>query len=66
MQRTGPLHDRVPSELACPVGRVGRMSLCRSRIRKSSARMFIDILQGMHDLRVTIGEASGPEDQADG
>ncbi|MFD0009225.1 hypothetical protein ACFVJ4_43845, partial [Streptomyces sp. NPDC127178] len=31
----GLLHDRVTSELACPVGRVGRMSLCRSRIPKS-------------------------------
>ena len=37
--QTGRLHDRVASELACPVGRVGRMSLCRSRIRKSSARV---------------------------
>ncbi|MGW6899870.1 AAA family ATPase [Streptomyces sp. NPDC054919] len=32
-------HDRVTSELACPAGRVGRMSLCPSLIRKSSARM---------------------------
>ncbi|MGW3917709.1 hypothetical protein ACWEBX_40590 [Streptomyces sp. NPDC005070] len=32
-------HDRVTSELACPVGRVGRMSLCPSLIRKSSVRM---------------------------
>jgi NAD(P)-dependent dehydrogenase (short-subunit alcohol dehydrogenase family) len=35
----GLVHDRVTSELACPVGRVGRMSLCPSHIRKSSARM---------------------------
>ncbi|MEV3912103.1 DUF6529 family protein, partial [Streptomyces canus] len=28
-------HDRVTSELACPVGRVGRMSLCPSLIRRS-------------------------------
>ncbi|WP_457493028.1 aminotransferase-like domain-containing protein [Streptomyces sp. P5_D11] len=35
----GLMHDRVTSELACPVGRVGRMSLCPSLIRKSSARM---------------------------
>lgn len=34
----GLLHDRVASELACPVGRVGRMSLCPSLIPKSSAR----------------------------
>ncbi|WP_406100976.1 NAD(P)H-dependent oxidoreductase [Streptomyces sp. NBC_01003] len=32
------LHDRVTSELACPVGWLGRMPLCRRRIRKSSAR----------------------------
>ncbi|MFF7758908.1 helix-turn-helix domain-containing protein [Streptomyces griseorubiginosus] len=31
-------HDRVTSELACPVGRVGRMSLCPSLVPKSSAR----------------------------
>ncbi|MEU1409154.1 transposase family protein, partial [Streptomyces sp. NPDC005728] len=31
----GLLHDRVTSELACPVGRVGRMPLCPSLIRKS-------------------------------
>ncbi len=30
--------DRVTSELACPVGRVGRMSLCPSLIPKSSVR----------------------------
>ncbi|MDX2647059.1 NB-ARC domain-containing protein [Streptomyces sp. PA03-1a] len=35
---SGLLHDRVTSELACPVGRVGRMSLCPSPIRKSSAK----------------------------
>ncbi|WUH90373.1 NACHT domain-containing protein [Streptomyces sp. NBC_00433] len=34
----GLVHDRVTSELACPVGRVGRMSLCPSLIRKSSVR----------------------------
>ncbi|MFJ2598950.1 hypothetical protein ACIO3M_39550, partial [Streptomyces erythrochromogenes] len=28
-------HDRVTSELACPLGQVGRMSLCPSLIRKS-------------------------------
>ncbi|MFD7557397.1 HNH endonuclease, partial [Streptomyces sp. NPDC059835] len=33
--RTGLPHDRVTSELACPVGQVGRMSLCPSPIRKS-------------------------------
>ncbi|WP_433855074.1 IS110 family transposase [Streptomyces kronopolitis] len=38
-RQAGLLHDRVTSELACPVGRVGRMSLCPSLIRKSSARM---------------------------
>lgn len=27
---------------------------------------LIDILQGMHDLRVAIGDAPGPEDEADG
>ncbi|MEU4098680.1 hypothetical protein [Streptomyces sp. NPDC026673] len=37
-RRVGLLHDRVTSELACPVGRVGRMSLCPSPIRKSSAK----------------------------
>ncbi|MGW0205724.1 hypothetical protein ACWDZ8_07795 [Streptomyces sp. NPDC003233] len=26
---------------------------------------LIDILQGMHDLRIAIGDAAGPEDQAD-
>ncbi|MFE5114015.1 DUF6221 family protein, partial [Streptomyces sp. NPDC056663] len=31
----GLVHDRVTSELACPVGRVGRMSLCPSHTRKS-------------------------------
>lgn len=31
-------HDRVTSEVACPVGQVGRMSPCPSPIRKSSAR----------------------------
>ncbi|MGW4881646.1 hypothetical protein ACWEPI_34435 [Streptomyces sp. NPDC004262] len=31
-------HDRVTSELACPMRRVGRMSLCPSPIPKSSAR----------------------------
>ncbi|MET8580667.1 hypothetical protein ABZX39_07215 [Streptomyces collinus] len=31
-------HDRVTSELACSAGRVGRMSLCPSLIRRSSAR----------------------------
>lgn len=31
-------HDRVTSELACPAGQVGRMSLCPSLIRKSSAK----------------------------
>lgn len=36
--QAGLLHDRVTSELACPVGWVGRMSLCPSLIRKSSAR----------------------------
>ncbi|QNE29108.1 hypothetical protein F1D59_33690 [Streptomyces sp. INR7] len=36
--RQGLPHDRVTSELACPVGQVGRMSLCPSPIRKSSAR----------------------------
>lgn len=35
----GLVHDRVTSDLACPVGWVGRMSLCPSLIRKSSARM---------------------------
>lgn len=29
-RKLGLLHDRVTSELACPVGRVGRMSLCPS------------------------------------
>ncbi|MFG2943502.1 hypothetical protein ACGFYX_47770, partial [Streptomyces sp. NPDC048282] len=33
--RQGLPHDRVTSELACPVGRVGRMSLCPSLIPKS-------------------------------
>ncbi|MER5530476.1 hypothetical protein ABT075_38880, partial [Streptomyces sp. NPDC002677] len=27
-------HDRVTSELACPMGRMGRMSLCPSLIPK--------------------------------
>jgi hypothetical protein len=39
VEERGLVHDRVTSELACPVGRVGRMSLCPSLIRKSSARM---------------------------
>ncbi|MFJ7062713.1 hypothetical protein ACIQVA_34335 [Streptomyces microflavus] len=36
---SGLPHDRVTSEVACPVGQVGRMSLCPSLTPRSSARM---------------------------
>ena len=36
--RMGLLHRRVTSEMACPVGRAGRMLLCRSPFPRSSVR----------------------------
>jgi hypothetical protein len=35
------------------------------RALSGAEEALIDILQGMHDLRVAIGDAAGPEDQAE-
>ena len=37
---TGLLHEQVTSELACPAGWAGRMSLCPGRTPESSVTML--------------------------